>query len=133
MANNIAAYYMDELMDWNHLITFFGQEMNEMTSKLSEVIQLNTIPDIADKVELEQAKINAVFEKFIRLQKQIAEQVKAFRTDGTLKSNEAIGNDTERWQHNFRNRMQEMEKEYVDIKYNCYNFLSDVLNKQSKK
>ena len=133
MATNIAEYYTDELMEWNNSIFFFLQEMHGLTKKLGEVIQRNTIPNIAAKVEHEQTKINAVSAKFLQLQERIQQQIKAFKTDGTLKTNADIKAVEENRQHKFRQAMQEIEKEYVDTKYACYNFLSDTLKKQNDK
>ncbi len=133
MPTNIAEYYTGELMEWNSLISFCLQEMETLTKKLEEVIQRNTIPNIAAKVEHEQAKINSMTVKFSQLQKQIRKQLKAFKTNGSLKANEEIKGDEEKRQSQCRRVMQEIESEYVDTKYACYNFLSEMVKKQNGK
>jgi hypothetical protein len=129
MATNIAEYYTDELLEWNRQILFSREELDELTKKLAMVIQRNTIPNIAAKVENEQDKINAVSQKFYRLEVQIQQQLKAFKTNGNLIANADINAEAEKQQNKFRQSMQETEKEYVDTKYACYNFLSDTLKK----
>ena len=68
MATTIAEYYSDELVDWNRMIAFYHHEMDEFEKKLAEVIQRNSIPNIAAKVEKEQHKLDKVAEKFHQLQ-----------------------------------------------------------------
>ena len=74
METYIAEYFIDELVEWNRLIAFYNGEMDEFEHKLAEVIQRNTIPNIAIEVENEQDKLNAVAEKFNHLQAQIQRQ-----------------------------------------------------------
>jgi hypothetical protein len=68
MPQTIAGYYKDELTDWKRLITFYNSEMEQLARKLGEVIQRNTIPDIAAKVEAQQDSLNTAANKFYRLQ-----------------------------------------------------------------
>ena len=129
MGTTIAEYFTDELVEWNRLIAFNNQEMNKFKHKLAEVIQRNTIPNIAAKVENEQDKLNIVSEKFNRLQKQILRQEAAFKTDSTLVDDTLVNPETEKRQNELRRNMQQAEKEYIDAKYECYNFLSGILKK----
>jgi hypothetical protein len=129
MATTIAAYYTDELVEWKRLIAFYNSEMDELELKLAEVIQRNTIPNIAFKVEGQQDKLNIVSEKFYQLQLQIQQQETALKTNSTYIENSAINTETEKRQNGLRRSMQQAEREYVDIKYDCYNFLSGTLKK----
>ena len=83
MATIMSKYYSDELVEWNRLIRFYRRETDEFGYKLSEVIQRNSIPNIAAKVEQHQDKLNKIKKKFSRLQKQIREQVTALKTDSS--------------------------------------------------
>lgn len=130
MATTIAEYYLDELVDWNRLIAFYNNEMDEFESKLAEVIQRNTIPNIAAKVENEQKKLNAVSGKFYKLQAQIKQQESSLKTDSTLIEDAQIKAEMEQHQNELRRSMQQIEKEYIDVKYACYNFLSETLRKK---
>ena len=129
MGTSIAEYFIDELVEWNRLIAFYNGEMGEFEHKLAEVIQRITIPNIALEVENEQDKLNAVAEKFNLLQVQIQRQEAALRTDGTFIDNAMINTETEKRQNELRRNMQQTEREYVDIKYGCYNFLSGIFRK----
>ncbi len=129
MPNTIAEYYTDELVEWNRLIVFYKREMDGFEHKLGEVIQRNTTPNIAAKVENEQDKLNAVSKKFKKLQVQIQQQEAALKTDSKLIDDTLINIETEKQQNQLRRNMQQTEKEYIDTKHECYNFLSGTLKK----
>lgn len=129
MPNTIAGYFIDELADWNNNIVFYNNEMEEFTQKLNDVIRRNSIPGISAKVEWHQARLNEVSEKFYNIQKTIHQQELTLKTDSTLVDNTAISNETEKKQAELRRIMQEIEKEYIDRKFDCYTFFSDTFRK----
>jgi len=92
------------------------------------VIRRNSITGIAEKVEAQQSLINRVSDKFHKLQTAIQQQQEVLKTDHTLIDNSFISTDTENLQNELRRKMQELEKEYIDTKYSCYNFLSTHVN-----
>lgn len=53
MGTTIAEFFKDELVEWNRLIAFYNWELDEFENKLADVIQRNTIPNIAAKVYCE--------------------------------------------------------------------------------
>lgn len=130
MPNTIAEYYTDELVDWNNAIIFYNNEMDEFEHKLAEVISRNSIVGIAEKVEAHQSLLNKVSEKFYKLEMEIQQQEAALKTDSTLIDNALINDEIEKRQMELRSKIQAAEKEYIDIKFNCYNFLSDTLRKK---
>lgn len=129
MATTIAIYYTDELTEWNRLIAFYNHETDEFGAKLGEVIQRNSIPHIAAKVEEQQDKLNVISKKFNRLRAQIRKQEAALKTDRTFIDDTLINTETEKRQNELRRNMQLTEKEYIDTKYECYNFLSGTLKR----
>ena len=129
MSTTIAEYYTDELVEWNDSINFYSKEMNELEQKLGEVISRNSIVGIAEKVEAHQTLLNELSDKFHRLQIEIQQQAAVFKTDSTLVDNTLINNETEKRQAELRRKMQTAEKEYIDVKFDCYNFLSQTLKK----
>lgn len=130
MPTTIAGYYLDELVDWTRLIGFYNREIIEFGNKLAEVIRRNTIPNIAIKVEVQQRSLNAVAARFKMLHKNIDEQHKELKFDHELIDNRSINLETEKRQGELRQKMEEAEKLYVDVKYSCYHFLSETLKKQ---
>ncbi|MDB5275671.1 hypothetical protein QWZ08_13185 [Ferruginibacter paludis] len=129
MATSIAEHYTDELVDWARLIAFYDQEATEFETKLEEVIQRNSIPNIAAKVEEQQDKLNIVWKKFKGLRRQIQKQVAALKTDSTFIDNTRINTETANKQNELRLYMQQAEREYIDAKYSCSGFLSATLKK----
>lgn len=129
MPNVKAEYYSDELLDWNHSIDFNNSEMELLTEKLTEVIRRNSIVGIADKVEARQTRINGSLDTFRKLAFEIEQQEAALKTDNTLIEDAQINNETEKRQEALRARMQAAEKEYIDVKFDCYHFLSGTLKK----
>jgi hypothetical protein len=128
MPNTIATYYTDELIDWNDSINFYFGEIAEFEQKLGDVIRRNSIVGIAEKVEAQQDLLNSVLNKFHNLKAAIQQQETILKTDNTFIENTFINNETEKKQNELRHQMQELEKEYIDTKYSCYNFLSAHVN-----
>ena len=130
MATTKAQYFTEELAEWKRLVSFYYREIDEFGTKLAEVIQRNTIPNLATKVEEHQDKLNAVLKKFKRLQMQIRKQETALKADDSYIDDTLIITETETHQSQLRRNMQQVEKEYIDTKYACYNFLSETLKKR---
>ena len=129
MANIIAEYYSDELLDWNNSINFYNTEMNIIEQKLGEIIRRNSIKGIAEKVEAHQDMLNKATDIFYKIQIDIQQQETAIKTDSTLVDDSFINSETGKQQNELRRKMQEAEKEYIEIKFACYNFLSATLKK----
>ena len=129
MATSLAKYYMDELVDWNRAIASYLEELNEFELKLGEVIQRNTIPDIAAKVEDQQNKLNQVSGKFHSLPGLIQQQKIVLKTDNAFIEDALLTAETEKQQNDLRRIMQQTEKEYIEKKHECNNFLSGTMKK----
>jgi hypothetical protein len=80
-------------------------------------------------VEVQQAALDKVTNLFYNLLLQIQEQEQALRSDSTLVDDKMIKGDTAKKQDTLRYNMQGAEKEWVDVKFNCYRFLSGILKK----
>lgn len=126
MATTIAQYYIEELEKWSYQLASYGKEMFEMENKLVEVIRRNTIPGIAAIVKQKQDKLNKISKKFDRLQIWFRKQGVTLKTDSTFLDDTLINPETEKLQNELRQLMQRSEKEYIDVKHDCSNFLSDI-------
>lgn len=129
MPNTIAEYYTDELLNWNNAILYYNQEMDDFEKKLGEVIRRNSITGIAAKVETQQAGLNSMTDKFYKIQQKIKEQAASLKSGTSLIDDASINIEIEKRQLDLRSRMQTAEKEYIDIKFTCYNFLTGTLKK----
>jgi predicted RND superfamily exporter protein len=130
MATNIAAYYLEELVDWRSNILRYSREMEEFEKRLEEVIRRNSIAGIAEMVEAQQSLLNKVAVKFHSLQAVIRKQESGIKTDSILKDDSSIDTAVEQTQAVLRAKMQKAEKEYIDVKFGCYQFLSGTLKKK---
>ena len=129
MPTTVSTYYADELIDWDSSINYHNKEMDEFEERLDEVIRRNSIVDIARKVESHRTQLTRISGKFSTLQSEIQQQEAALKTDSTLVEDASISKETESRQNKLRHNMQAAEKEYVDVKFDCYNFLSGILKK----
>ena len=122
------AFYLDELNEWGDHIDFYHQETEELESRLSALIRRNNVPHIAEKVEQRQEALNRISSLFINLQHEIAELERQLNpSEGTVLSAVRVDDSTERRQAVLRINMQAAEKAYIDTRYDCHQFLSDIL------
>lgn len=112
------------------LIGFYNREITEFGHKLAEVIQRNSIPHIAEKVEAQQSSLNKVLARFETLYTFIEKQHTVLKTDHALIGNSLIDHDTNESQNELRQQTEQAEKFYLEVKYGCYYFLSQTVKKQ---
>lgn len=129
MPTIVSDYFIDELLEWNESTIFYMDEIEFITQKLGDVLRRNSIIGIAEKVESHQIRLNQAVEKFYRLQMDIRKQESDLKTDSLLIDDTLIRRETERHQVDLRVKVQAIEKEYIDIKFDCYHFLAGVLKK----
>lgn len=129
MPTTIAEYYADELVDCNDSIQHYNEELDNLESKLEEVIRRNSIIGIAEKVEAHQFLINEVSDKFYALLLDFKKQEAAIKKDNSFIDDSLINDQIENQQSDLRLKMQAAEKEVIDVKFDCYNFLSGLLKK----
>jgi hypothetical protein len=129
MAVTIAKHFADELNSWNQTIGFYSAEIIELTRMLGEVIERNSIPNIAARVELQQQKLNTVAGRFARLQLQFGRQETRLKTDNSFIDDSLVRTEMEDHQDLLRKDMAEAEKEYIDTRNDCQKFLSEIFKK----
>jgi low affinity Fe/Cu permease len=129
MATTISEYFLDELMSWNESIMFCYEEIAELQQKLEDVIRRNSIVDIAQKVGVHQEQLEMITDKFQKLQLKFEHQEEHLVSDDAYVDNAIIDDKIEKQQANLRHKMQASQKEYVDIKFECYHFLSKIFKK----
>jgi hypothetical protein len=129
MSTTIAVYYASELVNWKQLISVYKQEVFEFGHKLGEIIQRNNIPEIGAKVDAEQDKLNHVLRKFFRIREDILQQEAVLKSNSTPIDDSLISTETEKMQNEIRRRMQQTEKEYIEKKHECNNFISGTLKR----
>jgi hypothetical protein len=124
MATTKARNFIDEIMDWKRTIAFHIDEIYGLTGKLAELLQRNSIPNLAAKVEKHQDKINSFSKKFSTLLFQVRRQEAILKTDSKLLDDSQINTETETYQKDIRQTLHDTEKEFFDVKNNCKRFLA---------
>ncbi len=130
MATTIATYYMEELDEWTYRISSCTEEIENLRAKLEDVIRRNSIKNIAEKVEIHLASLNKATAFFNNILDSINQQEKLLKTDSMLIDNTLIKDSIEKQQAVLRHNMQGVEKEFIDVKFNCHYFLSDIIKKR---
>lgn len=133
MTTSIAEYYLDELYDWRTSIDLYVEQISDAEGSLKDIVRFNTIPDLAAKVEhfLSQLFISKQNLLYLKTFVQSFER-KLYREHAPV-SNESITEDLKEKQNQLRKDMHSVEKEYLEVKYNCDQFLAYAVTIQSKK
>lgn len=130
MSTNISSYFVEELINWNHALNFYCNEIDELTDKL---VSWSKNCQDAQKYEVQEhldalRKIAAIFSK---LQVEIFGHERLLQpSDGSLLSNSMIREKDVTSQDILRLNVQAAEKEFVEIKFRCYQLMASLLIKQ---
>lgn len=129
---SLASYYSNELDEWRDVLHSHVQEIEEFEVWLNEVLQHNTVPNLAAKTE----HFFAAFAGQRRQFELLAGQVYGLQTqlvkDDQPIEDELITPAIEDSHKALREQMLQSEKKFLDLKYQCHQFLSDTLGRQSK-
>jgi len=129
MSNNISKQYDDELLGWIDSIEFYLDALDSLGDKLGDVISRNSIVDIAAKVEVYQMMLDKIELKLNTLKKEVSDQEQLLKNDNLLIDDEMISAAIDENQKTLREKTQQSEKEYIDVKHHCNEFLSATLKK----
>ena len=113
MPTTIAEYYADELVDWNDSIQHYNEELDNLESKLEEVIRRNSIIGIAEKVEAHQFLINEVSDKFYALLLDFKKQEAAIKKDNSFIDDSLINDQIENQQSDFDLKCRQQKKKLL--------------------
>lgn len=132
MDSSLASYYSNELAEWRDMLHFHVQEIEEFEVWLNEVLQHNTVPNLAAKTEHFFADFAAQRHQFELLAGQVyGLQTQLVKEDQPI-SDEQITTVLEDHHKALREQMLQSEKKFLDLKYECHQFLSDTVGRQSK-
>jgi hypothetical protein len=133
MISSIAGYYMDELDEWKEVIDLHLEEINELEEWLNQIIHTNTVTHLAAKVEhyMNQLLLSDQNLKALRVQMEEAENL--LLKDQAPIDNEFLTEASKDHQKRLRKVLYSLEKELLEIRYNCDEFLTDAIMAQNKK
>ena len=124
----MAAHFAEELSAWRGTIDQYQQEMDDIGTKLGDIIRRNSIKDIAEKVEMHQDILDAVADDFDMIQVAIQHQEAALMVNDHYIDDKMVRQDTGQRQEEIRKRMQDAEKAFIDAKYQCRAFIARTLS-----
>lgn len=127
MANTIAELYSDELENWDQTIKLYSTEINQLEVKLYEILTRNSVVGLAEKVDFHQVRLINLSEKFDSILETIEKQEEVLESEKKLPDYIRINMETERVQAELREKMVGLEKKFIDVKYECTKFLSNML------
>ena len=129
MSITIAKHYFNELNGWNKSMAFHLKDILELEKSLGQIISRNSIVDIAAKVEVHQLLIDKITDKIHSLQSEISVQEKSLKNDNEFIADEEIAGPIEKKQSMLTRRIKHIEKEFVDVKFYCNAFLTEMLKR----
>jgi hypothetical protein len=132
MISSIAGYYMDELDEWKEAIDLHLEEINELEEWLNQVFRSNTITHLAAKVEHYMNQLLLSDENLKALRLQMKGMEKDLLKDQAPIGNELLSEQSKQHQKELRKVLYKLEKELLDIRYNCDEFLAETITLQNK-
>jgi hypothetical protein len=129
MAKKLTLYYDDELNSWIESVHFYLGEIHALGIRLDDIIARNSIVDIAAKVEVHQLLLNKINKKLADLLVEIKAQHAAVQKQKEEKADAIVQKALEKEVKKLAMLFKKLEREYVDIKYYCNEFLSEMLKK----
>lgn len=129
MSKKIASFYNDEINSWLRSVNFYLEEILSLENRLKQIIDRNSIVDIAAKTEVHQLIINKVEEKLIFLKKEMESVQTMFSKKDDILEDKKINS-------NFENKISLLgisfrhhEKEFADVKFYCNEFVEEMLKR----
>lgn len=132
MTSSLASYYNNELEEWKDVLNFHVQEIEEFEVWLGEVIQGNTVPNLAEQTEHYFSLFAGQRRRFEHLAGQVYELQDQLVKDNQPVADELITPSIEASQDTLRDQMLEAEKSFLELKYKCHKFISGTLGKQRR-
>lgn len=127
MRNSISEFFLLELEGWTESLGFYLEEIKRSSEWLSSILKLNTVPGLSMKVEhyLQEydrisGEINALSGKMKELISRLSGE-DMYPPDGPIEEAFVIG------QKEMRMKMQKLEKKYLELKYECDEFVAGTL------
>jgi phage terminase large subunit GpA-like protein len=127
MKNNVARYFLDEIEEWRRDIETINDEIVTIEKKLEAIVRQNSITGIAAATEAHQSLLDAQMRQFDVLHDEFNRQEVILSPGQEPVDNDALLQSLRERQNELREKMKTAEKEYLDIKFSCHDFVSQML------
>jgi hypothetical protein len=125
MPTTIAEHFMDELSGWNDAIDYYNEEIEEFEKRLSDLVNRNTIPHLAENAEFFWYHFLLQKQSFLLLKNQFLIMQTKLSKNETPITNDSITEQLKVDQTSLREKMKQTEKNYIDLKFDCQRFLAE--------
>ncbi len=129
MRKKIASFYNEELNSWIDAINYIFIEIAELEKRLEDIVSRNSIVDIAAKVEVHQLILNKSKGKCVSLKDEFLKQKAMLIVNKKLLADNMVTKEIEKSMRDYSLKIKQLEKQFIDVKYICNEFLSDMLKK----
>lgn len=130
MALSIAEYYLDEIYTWKDALIFHLEESEQLQDFLQEILQLNSVPGLAMMAEHQLSAMFNIREVLQVLKAEGEGLQQVLQQQQRPISNQEITERMKQDQRNLRARMLAAEKEFLDIRYKCNEFIAEAVSQQ---
>jgi hypothetical protein len=129
MSKKISAFFNDEASGWISSLNFYDDEIKSIEKEMEDIINRNSVINIAAKVEVHQVILGQVHVKLLKQQKSILEFLSHLKIDNELIDDQQVTDLLEQEMRLLALGFKQFEQEFIDIKYHCNIFLIDILKK----
>lgn len=132
MTTSIAEYYLNELHDWKSAIDLYLEEIDDAEEWLQSILHFDSVPALAAKVEHHLNQLLLSKENLLRIKSFIQSSEQKFYKDRLPVGNDLVTEDAKAAHKQLRTEKHKAEKEYLDAKYSCDEFLATAVEMQNK-
>jgi hypothetical protein len=132
MTTSIAEYYLDELYDWRSAIDLYLEEIDDSEEWLQSILRFDSVPALAAKVEHHLNQLFLSKENLLKIKSSTQSSEQKFFKDQVPVGNDIVTEELKINHKKLREEMHKVEKEYLDIKYDCDEFLADAVEIQDR-
>jgi hypothetical protein len=130
MVTTLSKLFSDELDEWSHSVNIHMDDTDILEKKLTSVIRRDSIPGIASQVENHMHHLEKISGILQTLRYDMQEQETLLQAYKHKQEDDKLNKvDVEKKQAILRLNMQAAEKEFIDVKFGCYDFIADSLKK----
>jgi len=132
MTNSIAEYYLNELYDWKSAIELYLEEIEDAQEWLQSILRFDSVPALSAKVERRLNQLFIARNKFSKIKSDIQSAERKLYKEQIPASNDAVTEEIRKRHKQLRSEMHETEKDYLDVKFYCNEFLESAVEIQGR-
>lgn len=126
-----AEFCLNELADWKDSIILNLEKIEKLQAGMKEVLLFNTEADLSNSVKQHLYELILFRQNLTHLKSSILSlELKLYKDQASF--TDVVAEDLKRQQNELRKNMHSLEKEYLDIKYDCDYFLAETIARQKK-